>query len=79
MKHSFHTEDCGVSLICRCCRGPICEQRLSKADRMRIQREWAEYPRIRQPCEPRHSSGGILARLVGNLFSRIGIPEPANS
>ena len=44
MNELFHTEDCGISLICRCCRGPVCEQRLSRADRMRVQRElWADY------------------------------------
>ncbi len=43
MNHLFHTEDCGLSLICRCCRGPVCEQRLTRADRMRVQRElWAQ-------------------------------------
>lgn len=42
MNEIFHTEDCGISLLCRCCRAPVCEQRLSKADRLRVRRElWA--------------------------------------
>jgi len=46
MKELFHTEDCGLSLICRCCRGPVCERTLTKADRLRLQRElWAQEDR----------------------------------
>jgi len=42
MNELFHTEDCGISLICRCCRAPICERNTTKADRMRVQRDlWA--------------------------------------
>jgi hypothetical protein len=56
MTEAFHTEDCGLSLICRCCRGPVCEQRLTKADRMRMQRElWAhEDRRHRYGSSTRH-------------------------
>jgi IS5 family transposase len=43
MHKMFHTEDCGLSLICRCCRGPICERRLTRADRLRGQHNlWAQ-------------------------------------
>ena len=38
MNELFHTEDCGISLICRCCRAAVCERNLSRADRMRIHR-----------------------------------------
>jgi hypothetical protein len=49
MNELFHTEDCGISLICRCCRGPVCEQRLTKADRLRVQRDlWEGYSQTRQ-------------------------------
>ena len=44
MHELFHTEDCGLSLICRCCRGPICERRLTRSDRLRVQRDlWPNY------------------------------------
>lgn len=39
MNEIFHTEDCGVSLICRCCRARVCERNLSRADRMRMRRD----------------------------------------
>ena len=39
MHELFHTEDCGLSLICRCCRAPICERRLARSDRLRVQRD----------------------------------------
>jgi hypothetical protein len=39
MHEQFHTEDCGISLICRCCRGPVCERYLSRTDRLRRQRD----------------------------------------
>ena len=47
MNELFHTEDCGISLICRCCRGPVYAQRLTRAERVRVQRElWSrEYRR----------------------------------
>jgi hypothetical protein len=47
MHEQFHTEDSGISLICRCCRGPVCYRHLSRADRMSIRRElWpGELPR----------------------------------
>ena len=70
MKHFFHTEDCDVSLICRCCRGPVCEQRLSKADRMRVERDWAAYS-TRQGGAASESSRGVFGRFAVNLFDRI--------
>jgi hypothetical protein len=47
MNEQFHTQDCGISLICRCCRGRICYRHLSRADQMSIRRElWpSELPR----------------------------------
>jgi hypothetical protein len=39
MNEQFHTEDCGISLICRCCRGPVCKRYLSRTDRLRCQRD----------------------------------------
>jgi hypothetical protein len=39
----FHTEDCGLSLLCRCCRGSICEQRLSKSDRLKVELNFWTY------------------------------------
>jgi hypothetical protein len=54
MKELFHTEDCGLSLICRCCRGPVCEQRLTKADRLRVHHElWAQKDRRRYGFQTR--------------------------
>ena len=69
MSHLFHTEDCGVSLLCRCCRSPVCKQRLSKADRMRIQRDWAPYPTRRGAAN--ESTRGLFGRFAVNLFHRI--------
>src|SRR5581483_1471028 len=39
MRQLFHTEDCALSLLCRCCRAPVCERRLARADRLRMQRD----------------------------------------
>jgi len=39
MHELFHTEDCGLSLICRCCRAPICERRLARSDRLYVERD----------------------------------------
>jgi len=39
MHELFHTEDCGLSLLCRCCRAPVCERHLSRADRMQFRGE----------------------------------------
>lgn len=78
MKHFFHTEDCGVFLICRCCRGPVCEQRLSKADRMRVERDWAMYS-TRQGDAASESSRGFFRRFAVSLFDRMAawrLPGP---
>jgi hypothetical protein len=43
MRHLFHTDDCGISLICRCCRGPTCERRLDLTDIRSLERDlWSE-------------------------------------
>jgi len=48
MNEMFHTEDCGVSLICRCCRGPACERRQTRSERMSVPRDlWPH-------CAPQH-------------------------
>jgi hypothetical protein len=76
MNHLFHTEDCGVSLLCRCCRSPVCKQRLSKADRMRLQPGWGAYP-IRQDGAAGESARGVLGRFVVNLFQQIAARRAA--
>src|SRR5687767_5986008 len=70
MNEIFHTEDCGLSLICRCCRGPVCAQRLSKADRLRVQKDWAAYP-TRQGDKANESARGVFGRFAMNLVDRI--------
>jgi len=75
MKELFHTEDCGISLICRCCRAPVCEQRLSRADRMRVQRElWADDsqagPRVAMTPWRRRSKN-VLSCFAPGIFKRI--------
>ena len=39
MHELFHTEECALSLICRCCRGPTCERRLARSDCLRVQQD----------------------------------------
>jgi hypothetical protein len=66
MHELFHTEDCGLSLICRCCRGPICERRLTRADRLRVQRDlWPSA--MKQPGG--HNPQKRVTRAVGGIFS----------
>ena len=75
MKELFHTEDCGLSLICRCCRGPVSEQRLTRADRLRVQRElWAQKDRRRygfrtRPAK-RHVQQFFIFPILA-LFARV--------
>jgi hypothetical protein len=75
MNESFHTEDCGISLICRCCRAAVCEQRLSRADRMRSQRElWADYSQTDQNVTMkswRRRSENVLGCFAPGIFKRI--------
>ena len=76
MTEFFHTEDCGLSLICRCCRGPVREQRLTKADRMRAERElWAqEDRRHRYGSATRHAKRSLRKFLrypISGLFTRV--------
>jgi hypothetical protein len=76
MTEFFHTEDCGLSLICRCCRGPVCEQRLTRADRMRVQRElWAQEDRrqrydFRTKLAKRHVEKFFIFPILA-LFARV--------
>ena len=75
MNELFHTEDCGLSLICRCCRGPVCEQRLSRADRMRVQRElWMDYSQTTQSFATkswRRHPKNILGSHAQGMIKRI--------
>jgi hypothetical protein len=43
MNNLFHTEDCALSLLCRCCRARVCEQQLTKAERMKVPRDLWSY------------------------------------
>lgn len=81
MKEIFHTEDCALSLICRCCRGPVCDHRLAKSDRMaRACNLWGDAPRSRsrgrsdartKPNSPTQP-GGFQTRPYGfGVFLRI--------
>ena len=68
MKELFHTEDCGLSLICRCCRGPVCERRLTKAHRMRVERGlWSHEYRNRRLGSPKRHGKRLLGCLLGSL------------
>jgi hypothetical protein len=65
MHESFHTEDCGLSLMCRCCRAPVCERTLAKADRLRIRRElWTRDVQR----HPHGASAGHVKAFVRTLF-----------
>jgi hypothetical protein len=66
MNEQFHTDDCGISLICRCCRGPVCYRHLSRADRLSIRRElWpSELPRARSRGQRLSLAAGILTQIV---------------
>jgi hypothetical protein len=72
MHEQFHTEDCGISLICRCCRGPVCYRHLSHADRMSIRRElWpSELPR-RQDIRLNDRRWTIHCNLAAKMFRQI--------
>jgi hypothetical protein len=74
MDELFHTEDCGISLICRCCRAQVCEQRLSRADRMRVRRElWSDYSQTRQsfPMKSwRRRSKNVLGYFAPGILKR---------
>jgi hypothetical protein len=66
MHELFHTEDCGLSLICRCCRGPICERRLTRSDRLRVQRDlWASAMKHRGGSDPKKRA----TRAFSAIFS----------
>jgi hypothetical protein len=64
-----------MSLICRCCRAPVCEQNLTKADRMRVRRElWRNDSRTRQNIAPesrRRPIRSLLSRFAPRTFKRI--------
>ncbi len=64
MREIFHTEDCGLSLLCRCCRGEVCEQRLANSDRMRAHKElWP------LPC--RDASIGKNSRRIADAIKQV--------
>lgn len=76
MKKLFHTEDCGLSLICRCCRRPVCERNLAKADRMRIQRElWSHEDRSLHygspPSRAKRCRQQFVRLTLTRLFTRL--------
>jgi len=62
MHELFHTEDCGLSLICRCCRGPICERHLARSDRLRIER--GLWPVAMQPARAKRAR-----RMFSGIFN----------
>lgn len=68
MRELFHTEDCGISLICRCCRGPVCAQQLTKADRLRVERDlWAPdhpWPARRAPKQLFSWVSGLFVHMT---------------
>jgi hypothetical protein len=66
MNESFHTEDCALSLICRCCRDPVCKRTLTKADRLRTRRElWAQDVRLHH-----HGSSTNRGKMSMRTFLR---------
>lgn len=66
MHELFHTEECGLSLICRCCRAPICERRLARADRLRMQRDlWPSTTKQRSGKDPKKR----VTRALSGIFS----------
>jgi hypothetical protein len=67
MNELFHAEDCGLSLICRCCRAPACARTLTKADRLRIRRElWAQdVRRHRHGSSPGHTNTSMRTFFRG--------------
>ena len=66
MNELFHTEDCGLSLICRCCRGPVCEGRLTRADRRKRKRDlWALEYRHCRPIFPFEHAKRCLRKRFG--------------
>jgi hypothetical protein len=72
MKHIFHTEDCGISLICRCCRGLVCQQRLTRSDRLRVRRElWEDYSLERRGDEPQSRVKNLLRVCAAKLIQRV--------
>jgi amino-acid racemase len=85
MHELFHTEDCGLSLICRCCRGSVCEQRLSRAERMRVQRElWMNYSRTSEGFATKSwrrylkNVAGCFARGMIKRIARWALTGPEN-
>ena len=68
MNEIFHTEDCAISLICRCCRAPVCKQRLAKADRMQMHR-WL-WPHA-HGLTPTRQSGTRARDATKNLFGLV--------
>lgn len=69
MNELFHTEDCGLSLICRCCRTPVCERNLSRADRMRIHREL--WPHVSTKNQVRRA--GSAQQYLRKVYGRVNL------
>ncbi len=66
MNELFHTEDCGLSLICRCCRGPVCEARPTRTDRTKRQHDlWAFESRHCRPGFPLRHAKQYLRKRFG--------------
>lgn len=66
MHELFHTEDCALSLLCRCCRGPTCERRLARSDRLRMQRDlWPGTIKQRSGTDPKRRA----TRALSGIFS----------
>ncbi len=74
MNELFHTEDCALSLICRCCRSPVCEQYLTRADRMKVQRDlWPHHRPQQIRSVPKHRAERYLFNIhfYRRLLSRV--------
>jgi hypothetical protein len=65
MHEMFHTEDCGLSLICRCCRGPTGERCLARADRLYVQRDlWPSAMKQRGESDPKKRARGTFSGIL---------------
>jgi hypothetical protein len=76
MNELFHTEDCALSLICRCCRSPVCERYLTRADRMKVQRDlWPHHGPQRIRSDPKLRAERYLfnSHFYRRLLSRVAL------
>jgi len=74
MHEIFHSEDCGLSLICRCCRADVCDQRLTRSQRMTRRGDLWPSPIQSAPgtVTPRLSR---FQKLLGCWAARLRIPN----